>query len=242
VLAAWERESGNAELPVQEALEFLYAACAEGRREFSYGEGVTLATVHAAKGTEFDHVLVTGPWRRDPERAQQEEERRTFYVGLTRARKTLAVFDRTDVRPSFPQQVGGRGTARYRYTSGVAHGPVTWLHYDVLSLQDIHLGYAGRYKKTHPIHVALAKLNPRDKLSMQPVQGNGIGLFDESRTCVARLSQSAQTQWAGRCPSVREVRVLAMVQRFARQDPDENRRERCQVETWEIPVVELVSA
>ena len=38
-------------------------ACAESRREFTYGEGVTLSTVHSAKGTEFDHVLLVGPWR-----------------------------------------------------------------------------------------------------------------------------------------------------------------------------------
>ena len=40
------------------AVEFLYEACAESRREFSYGEGVTLSTVHSAKGTEYDHVLL----------------------------------------------------------------------------------------------------------------------------------------------------------------------------------------
>jgi ATP-dependent exoDNAse (exonuclease V) beta subunit len=75
---------------VQDALEFLYEACAESRREFSYGEGVTQSTVHSAKGTEFDHVLVIGPWRLPPQRTKQEEERRAFYVGITRARRTLA--------------------------------------------------------------------------------------------------------------------------------------------------------
>ncbi len=106
VLEAWERES-DAELPVREALEFVYEACAESHREFSYGDGVTLATVHAAKGTEHDHVLLIGPWRLPSSRALQEEERRAFYVGPTRARKTLAVVDRTDARPSSPQQIGG---------------------------------------------------------------------------------------------------------------------------------------
>ena len=102
LLEAWAIESGDAELPVQSALEFLYEACAESRREFTYGEGVTLSTVHSAKGTEYDHVLVIGPWRLPPQRVKQEEERRTFYVGITRARKTLAVFDRRDVSPSLP--------------------------------------------------------------------------------------------------------------------------------------------
>jgi len=37
LLDGWESESADAEMPVFEALEFLYEACAESRREFSYG-------------------------------------------------------------------------------------------------------------------------------------------------------------------------------------------------------------
>jgi len=59
-------------------------------------EAVSLMTVHASKGLEFDAVFVTGleqglfPSERlnDDER-DPEEERRLFYVALTRARKYL---------------------------------------------------------------------------------------------------------------------------------------------------------
>jgi DNA helicase-2/ATP-dependent DNA helicase PcrA len=56
-------------------------------------------TVHAAKGLEFDYVFVTGleqdlfpHARRSDERMRSdeaEEERRLFYVALTRARKKV---------------------------------------------------------------------------------------------------------------------------------------------------------
>jgi len=55
-------------------------------------ERVKLMTVHAAKGLEFDYVFITGleeglfPQDKD-DAADQEEERRLFYVALTRARK-----------------------------------------------------------------------------------------------------------------------------------------------------------
>ncbi len=60
--------------------------------------GVRLLTVHAAKGLEFDHVFVSGLEEglfphTDPlsDLNKQEEERRLFYVAMTRAKKELTL-------------------------------------------------------------------------------------------------------------------------------------------------------
>ncbi|HEY4522132.1 MAG TPA: UvrD-helicase domain-containing protein [Candidatus Paceibacterota bacterium] len=56
---------------------------------------VSLMTVHASKGLEFDAVFVTGleqglfPSLRDDANRDEEEERRLFYVAITRARERL---------------------------------------------------------------------------------------------------------------------------------------------------------
>ena len=59
-------------------------------------EAVSLMTVHASKGLEFDAVFVTGleqglfpAMRANDEARDPEEERRLFYVALTRARKRI---------------------------------------------------------------------------------------------------------------------------------------------------------
>lgn len=59
-------------------------------------EAVSLMTMHASKGLEFDAVFVTGleeglfpSTREDSETRDPEEERRLLYVALTRARKHL---------------------------------------------------------------------------------------------------------------------------------------------------------
>ena len=60
-------------------------------------DGVTLATLHAAKGLEWDSVFVTGlqdgtlPFTYAEHPTEVEEERRLLYVGMTRARLDLAL-------------------------------------------------------------------------------------------------------------------------------------------------------
>jgi DNA helicase-2/ATP-dependent DNA helicase PcrA len=89
------------ELPKDEALEKLLTDAALASDQDSLEkptDAVKLMTVHAAKGLEFPYVFVTGleqnlfPHQGFGERLSkedQEEERRLFYVAITRAKKKL---------------------------------------------------------------------------------------------------------------------------------------------------------
>jgi len=77
-------------------------------------EAVTLMTVHSAKGLEFPRVFVTGledglfPMLREGDDGDVEEERRLFYVAVTRARQQLNLtYARRRRRYGMYQEAGG---------------------------------------------------------------------------------------------------------------------------------------
>ncbi|MEK7567642.1 MAG: UvrD-helicase domain-containing protein [Patescibacteria group bacterium] len=85
----------------EEALDLFLTECALSSDQDDLKEekeGVRLMTVHAAKGLEFDYCFITGleeglfPHEKPEGKKnleEKEEERRLFYVALTRARKKL---------------------------------------------------------------------------------------------------------------------------------------------------------
>lgn len=81
----------------QGLLEFLDTTTLEfSEDEEEKDDAVTLITLHNTKGLEFERVIITGlengifP-REDKFGADLEEERRLFYVGITRAKKELTI-------------------------------------------------------------------------------------------------------------------------------------------------------
>jgi len=64
---------------------------------------VILTTIHSAKGLEFDNVYYfhSHDWYKNYDLEQTEEDRRLFYVGISRAKENLYIFDHTDVPRPF---------------------------------------------------------------------------------------------------------------------------------------------
>lgn len=65
------------------------------------GDGTAIMTLHAAKGLEFDNVWILGAEDGNLPHVDStpEEERRLFYVGMTRAKNRLIVSSATDDGP-----------------------------------------------------------------------------------------------------------------------------------------------
>lgn len=77
--------------------EYTEALKTKERQKDLSREGVRLMTLHAAKGLEFDTVFLIGanegrmPYKKAVTEKAEEEERRLFYVGMTRAENVLRI-------------------------------------------------------------------------------------------------------------------------------------------------------
>ena len=98
MLARWERNPENRNASIFDYLNRISLAGKENPEEEDAGK-IALMTIHASKGLEFDTVYLAGvedqyiPHARAIEEnpASLDEERRLFYVAITRARRALII-------------------------------------------------------------------------------------------------------------------------------------------------------
>jgi len=81
----------------EEFIAHAHAAAQLAKQQEQTGPCCTLTTLHSAKGLEFERVFIAGvvedliPSGRSKTAAEIEEERRMFYVGVTRAKSELYI-------------------------------------------------------------------------------------------------------------------------------------------------------
>ena len=100
LVASMENEATASGSPVERLQTFLEQVALDNDRsdeKETLSSGVTLITMHSCKGLEFPHVHMVGledgllPHSRSKVEGTLDEERRLFYVAITRAMKTLAI-------------------------------------------------------------------------------------------------------------------------------------------------------
>lgn len=175
-------EFGQCPLSGQLLIDWLYDYFRELRQQPK--KGLYLGTVHSAKGLEFRHVVVLeGGWSTQPDTLS--DERRLYYVAMTRAEQTLTLCEFPEGNPFSGQLTEGVKVRTFRGQSLAALEK----RYQQMSLKDIDLDYAGRFNPSAPIHKALAALEPGDSLSLRAHQG-GYLIENASGQVVGRTAKS----------------------------------------------------
>jgi ATP-dependent DNA helicase RecQ len=240
LIEEWRLETGDTEVCAREAVEFIYEALCERRREQLVGSGVLLSTAHGAKGMEFPVVFILGGgWSRRRSAREREEERRLYYVAMTRARELLCLFERRDAPNPHTERLSGDFLIRRSpIVVRTAGEEVSRLRYSILGMRDLFLDYAGRRPPDDPVHQHLFSLRPRDRLELRPL-GRDLALIDEAGATVAVLSQKAREKFSRQPRRIANVRVLAVVERRA-SDCGSEFAGSCRIERWEVPLSEVV--
>ncbi|MDD2885907.1 MAG: RecQ family ATP-dependent DNA helicase [Dechloromonas sp.] len=201
---------GDIGIPVSHALDELY--------DFSGDIGVrekgrlTLSTVHAAKGREFRHVLILdgGDWK-----APSDDERRLYYVGMTRARQTLSLCQ-AETRPNpFSPTLAGPAILRSPLPQPLPDCSGLGRRYLSLSFSDVDIGFAGRQSADAPLHAALEQLDYGQPLTLV-ADGNAWRLFCPAQGLVVGRLAKQCTLPAGQFI---EACVETVIRRHHHQSP-----------------------
>ncbi len=238
IWSEWAGEAGDAEVCVAHIREFFVEAVAERRRADRTGAGVVLVTAHKAKGLEFPHVLVAdGKWGAGRSQADLEEERRVYYVAMTRAKETLTLLVRNDQRTSFPGEISGENVVDRTPRPVERTDASARRSYSIIHPAELFISYAGRKAASDPVHSAL-----RGTFTGNPVRfvqgGNWVLVETETGVPIAALSEQGKSVWASRIGRIKSATITAMVRRTIDQEGDAY-REKARVLEWEFPVIEV---
>lgn len=235
----WSKDTNNTEQPVSLVEEFFHEALADQALSRNLGNGVFLSTVHSVKGLEFDHVFMLGTNWGEKQGEELEEERRLFYVGMTRARETLQLLDiNGSAHPHLSALVGGSFTKRTLQPSCPVE--VALKNYSLLGMKDLYIDFLGSRRESSVERIALSELKTDDHVSLI-LRNDQIEVVDEKGVSVGRLSQRARVKWSDKLKNIVAVKVVAVVRRKKDDIGDEAFRSRCQGESWEVPVLEIGS-
>ncbi len=240
MLEALQEEVGIEAVDATTVTGAIHQGLADHHRSHLIGQGVLVSTIHAAKGLEFDHVLVLGGRKRTARKEPRspEEERRLYYVALTRARQTLTLIDSAESPNPYFRQIGPHVLRR---TTTVANpeSPDTDLEYQVLGMKDLYLDLAGTKTPGDPIHRRLLALQAGDFVTLANGHNGRVRVLDTNRKQVARLSTTAARQWStDRLAATDEVRILGIVAR-TKDESDAIYQHRLRAERWETPLLEV---
>jgi len=236
ILESWRLINSDMEISIERAKDFALETLLEEKREHKTGNGVFMGTVHSVKGMEFPYVFILdGGWKHH----NMEEERRLFYVGMTRAKENLYLCRLKDcANPHIRSLMGNRFIHKSKAGYSDLRGFNDNLTVSILGMADLYIDYAGTFPDSHGIHRCLSNLETGAKVNLSE-QKNRIYIVNANGHIIALLSKKGSAKWRGRTPTVINAKVLGIVRR-RQQDNEAKNYNNLKVASWELPIVEIL--
>ena len=229
----YELETGAAEAPADHFIEWLAEWGREVRRRQN---GLLLLTAHRAKGLEFDHVVVLdGGWERLDVKEDEDAPRRLYYVAMTRARHTLTLARMVQFHNL---QISLLECPSVLYRDPIDLPPVVpqlRRLYRQISLSEIDLGFAGRFRGSHRVHKYIAALSPGDPLKFRVTESKRWELLSRENKLVGRLAKGFNPPDGMRCLAAKVIAVVVRTRELSEPQYQEN----IKCDEWEVIVPEM---
>ena len=235
IIENWAEETSDTARPIPDILDYLYETLSDQRRSGNLGKGVFLSTVHSVKGMEFNHIFIPANNWQQKQGAALEEERRLFYVAMSRARESLHLFSLQNIKHPHISLLAGefikKTTRRERGEK------LPQVRYEILGMKELYIDFGAGKPSSHSMHKELNRLQPGDTLQLEE-RNMQLELTSKGIT-VARLSKDAAKRWKTRIRSIKSAKIIAITVRHRSAIRDDTFSGRCQVDSWELPIVEL---
>lgn len=231
ILEEWLAATQNHARMPDEAVDFLCDALHETQHGFAVADSVHLSTVHSAKGLEFDHVILLGNWPVNP--GEDEEERRLYYVGMTRPRRSLILCQLESI--DNPYTVCLNGPFVRRFDAPALHQPgeeQLRLRYFTLDLSDLWISYPAL---SRDIRRNIEQLQVGDPVRLEQEESR-LFLRTVGGQKIGALSSAGCKKWGLLLNKIKIIRIHAIVQwrkEYLDDEPDN-----CP-DQWEILVPEI---
>ncbi|WNO10579.1 RecQ family ATP-dependent DNA helicase [Teredinibacter sp. KSP-S5-2] len=233
----WQEEFGDNLLATVHFQRLFDEYLFEAGRQTRYGDGVVLSTVHGVKGEEFKQVIILGgDWGYALEKNNTlEEERRLFYVGMTRSIEQLTLMNITTDKNYHPHLSILREGNCHIGISQSKEFLDKQVRFSTIGMKQIVLKIPGKYQPEHIIHKELAQLGVGKIVKLVKRGGNRL-VLESRNTLISRLSMTANEKYQSLVGDETEVKVIALIKRTIEQEQDP---EGVLVEQWWLPIVEL---
>lgn len=231
------------DVPCADIRDFFYDALFEQKRRGFGGSGVMLATAHKVKGLEFDNVLILdGPWALHAKDIRElEEARRLYYVAVTRAKLSLTLFQLSESKNRFIDEIPTRIHSKRSVQPQVIDPQLLNYRHDIISLDDVWVSYAAYLKSMNKISLSLKRAQIGDKLSLVSRESdNGdkhLFLKNVYGVDLVRLSTAGFSKWLPRIKRIHTAQISCVHVRLRDDGTNDNQGANRE---WLIPVTEVL--